>query len=243
MALYYFTVERGVYGLLTAINSDSVTNAEARYKAGSLVLDTDLTNSMYPPVQVRSTILQMERVIASAICRTEGHPRRSAFRRVVDVSHMDQIPSSVGGIGSVYDPAGGDYLTRREPDIVSRLRGSHSALVSLPTYSREDYWAWDGTVFFTTLSGVAKVEVFDPQFTPVSDFAVYDTQFSVGSGFPTKLPEEYELPWALGAAGVLASKVGSFPEEASGYLGLAQQLLEQSGIKIKVALDYNANEG
>ncbi|HMY71192.1 MAG TPA: hypothetical protein PLQ88_05125, partial [Blastocatellia bacterium] len=158
MAIYYFTAERGTYGLLTALKSDSVTDAETNYRAASLVADTNVVNAMYPLTLVRKTLLDVERMICSAICRTEGHSRRVNFRQEVDKSHGDALPSSVGGIGAVRD-ADGNYLARREPETVRELRGDNR-IKPLPAFTAPNYWAWDGGVFSCTLDGVAaKVEV------------------------------------------------------------------------------------
>lgn len=241
MAIYYFTAERGTYGLLTAFKSDSVTDAETNYRVAALVSDTSIINAMYPPTLVRKTLLDLERLICSAICRTEGHSRRVNFRQEVDKTHGETLPSSVGGIGAVRD-ADGNYLTRREPDIVRELRGDNR-INALPTFSGPDYWAWDGGVFFCTLNGAAaKIEVFTPNFPVIDTFADYDAPFVTVAPVAALVPDEFELAWAIGSAGILASKVGTFPEEASSYLELFQGLMSQQGVKLKIPLDYNADE-
>lgn len=242
MPIYYFTVERGVYGLLTSLKSDSVADAESHYRSGNLVNDTDVVNAMYPPTLARNVILMLERVICLAICQMEGHPRRVNFRVETDKTHLDLLPSSVGGIGSVYTTSG-EYLLRREPDVVMQLRDANGVIASLPTYTKRNYWAWDGGKFYCTVAGPVKVETFDPQFATIDAFTDYDSLFFIPSLASAKLPEEFELAWAVGAAGILAAKVGTFPEEASNYQQMFQQLMAQHGVKLKLPLDYNANEG
>lgn len=242
MSIYYFTVERGVYGFLTSFKSDNVADAELHFRSTILINDSDIVNAMYPPTLVHKVILDLERVMCLAICQTEGHPRRVNFRVETDKTHLDALPSSVGGIGSVYT-ADGKYLLRREPDIVMQLRNPNGVLVSLPTYEKEEFWAWDGGKFYCTVAGSVKVETFDPQFAPISAFSNYDSPFVIPLGITAKLPEEFELAWVVGAAGILAAKVGTFPEEASNYQQMFQQLMAQLGVKMKLPLDYNANEG
>lgn len=242
MPIYYFIVERGVYGLLNAFKSSSVADAESNYRAAPLVADFNIVNAMWPPVLVRNVLLQLERLICTGICRTEGHARRSSFRQIVDVGHNGALPSSVGGIGSVYIAATNTYLTRREPDVVNRLRDANRMIAAAPTYAPDAYWAFDGGTFFCTLPDPVKVEIFFPQFPIIDAFSDYDGFFGIGTGFPALVPEEFELAWAVGAAGVLASKVGTFPEEAASYLAVFQSLMEQQGVKLKIPLDFNATE-
>ena len=247
MAIYYFTVERGVYGLLNAFRSDNVADADTSYRSASLVADTQLQNAMYAPTQVRATILHVERQIASAICRIEGHARRVDFLKVVEKSHFDLLPSSVGGIGAVYLEGEGDeedeYLDRRDADVVCRLRDSNSIVIAAPTYEPlHYYWGWDGSRFFTTAKEPVKIETFDPQTPEIDVFTDYDAPFVTASPVASKLADEFELAWACGAAGILASKVGTFPEEASGYLELFQALMAQQGVKVKIPLDFNSDE-
>jgi hypothetical protein len=241
MSIYYFTAERGTFGLLTTFKSDSVADAETNYRAASLVSDTNIVNAMYPPTLVRKTLLDLERLICTAICRTEGHARRVNFRQEVDKSHGDSLPSSIGGIGAVRD-VDGNYLTRRDPDNIRELRGNNR-IKSLPSFTAPGYWAWDGSVFFCTMEDVAaKVEIFLPAFPVIDAFADYDAPFVTVSPVAALVPDEFELAWAIGAAGLLASKVGTFPEESSSYLELFQGLMAQQGVKLKIALDYNADE-
>lgn len=242
MSIYYFTVERGVYAFLTSFKSDSVADAETHFRATTLVNDTDIVNAMYPPTLVHKVILDLERVICLAICQTEGHPRRVNFRVETDKTHLDALPSSVGGIGSVFT-TGGEYLLRREPDVVMQLRNADGIIESLPTYTKRNYWAFDGGKFYCTVAGAVKMETFDPQFAPVDAFTDYDLPFVIALAAVAKLPEEFELAWVVGAAGILAAKVGTFPEEAANYQQMFQQLMEQHGVKLKLPLDFNANEG
>lgn len=251
--ILYFTVERGTYALLNDMRADSVADAETSYRIGTLVADTHLQNAMWAPTLVRATILNLERIIASAICRTEGHARRVDFLKVIpSLKHGDVLPSSVGGIGSVYTESGDgtkDYINRRDPNVIQKLRVPNRIIPAVSFTPPTDYWGWDGARFFCTVTDptlTVKMEVFDPDYTAIDAFTDYDAPFAVTAPDPdvrtSKLAQEFELAWACGAAGVLASKVGTFPNEASGYMEMFQSLMAQQGIKIKVPLDFAPGE-
>lgn len=242
-AIPYFIVERETWAMLNALKSDNVADAEASYRVAALVSDTHLVNPLFPPTTVRAIILQVERLVAKTICQIEGHPRRVDFRKEVDISHWASLPSSVGGIGLVYDEEDRIYYDNRPFEVVMRLRESDSIIKvcqSAPATYR--YWGWDGAKFVATTDDVLKAEVFDPQTPVIDQFTDYDTLFSSTVPVNAKLPDEFAQGWAAGAAGVAASKIGTYPQESSNYLDLFQSLLAQEGVKIKLPIDYASTE-
>lgn len=241
--LPYFIIERGVWAMLNALKSDNVADAETSYRVAALVSDTHLVNPLFNPTAVRNIILNVERVIAKTICSIEGHPRRVDFRKEVTLTHWGNLPSSIGGIGLVYDNDDKIYYDNRPFEVVMRLRQSDSIIKvcqsAPPTYH---YWGWDGAKFVSTTDDDLTAEVFDPQTPAIDAFTDYDALFSSSVPVNAKLPDEFQQAWELGAAGVAASKIGTYPNESSSYLQQFQGLLEQEGVKIKLPLDFESTE-
>jgi hypothetical protein len=246
MGFKYFLAERGVYDHLNALLSDSVTDAQTSLTATSLTLDTIVMNPMYSPYGVRKQLLNFERIIGRAICATEGHPRRKDFLSVQKLAHLDALPSSVGGIGSVWDTEGGSatgkYLTPRTPEVVRELRDTANQIAVKDGEFTENFaFGFDGSRFFHTLTRQVSVEVYTLTAMP-STFAGIQALFDAAAVTPSEsfLPDEFQGALEYGTAGICAMKVGTFPEEASGFLQLARTLLEELGVTFKIPQDFAA---
>lgn len=243
---YYFLTEREVYGLLNALSSTSPQNAEDTYSGASLALMNagayqGIINPAFPPSLVHQAILDVETILIRAIANTEGHPRRVDYLSVKTLSHMDPLPSTLAAFGSVYDPLTMKYLSPSTPDQVRDLRDSAVVTADgnpLVCY----YWAADGSRFYVTLSTAASCEMYIMPAAPTS-FSAVAALFSSSSPQSMRVAEEFRAAVAFGAAGVCASKCGSFPTEASGYLQMFTQLAQELGVTAKMAIDYVPSGG
>src|SRR5262245_10806310 len=241
---FYYQVERAVSSLVNALKSDTVTIAEASYTATTLTPDTNTRNAMWPPSAVRVETINMERLIVSQLCLTDGHPRRSDFVTVVEMFHGDPIPSSAGGIGSVFEGEGKKalYYTNRPADVVVALRSGEQIDVGAVNVRTERIWGWDGGSFFLPHDKKVFVEVVGPELPVYNTYAELTTLFSTTAPIEAQLPLEFQAAWEAGTAAVLAAKVGTFAREASDYWEKFIQLMAAQRTPIKVDLDFASRE-
>ena len=115
---------------------------------------------MRPPSFVRVEALNMERLIVGQICLADGYPRRVDFVTVVEMRHGDPPPSSVGGIGTVYEGQGkkAKYYENRSADVVDALQSGEHIDVGATNVRVERIWGWDGGSFFLSQSRKVFVE-------------------------------------------------------------------------------------
>lgn len=237
---FYFQVERAVSSLVNALRSGDVTTAEASFTALELTPDTIARNAMWPPAFVRSQTINLERLIVGQICLADGHPRRSDFVSAVEMFHGDPIPSSVGGIGSVYEGEGKKalYYTNRPADVVAALRSDEQIDVGAVNVRTERIWGWDGGSFFLPHDKKVLVEIFGPELPIWNTFAELAALFSTTTPVEAQLPLEFQPAWEAGTAAVLAAKVGTFAREASDYWDKFIALMAAQRTPVKVDLDF-----
>lgn len=240
---YYYQVERGVYGLINALKSDTVATAETNFRAAVMTPDTIVKNPMFPPTFARVEIVNMERVIADMICSTDGHPRRVDFLKNVTKTHGSPLPSSVGGIGAVYQDTGPErlYYTNRPVDVVEAVRASEQISVGAASPRAERLWAWDGSMMWISTGETVTVETYEYE-AAITAYATLDSLFTLAPPSYAKLPIEFQAAWECGAAAVLAAKVGTFPREASDYWQKFTSLMQMQGVSVSLDLDYAAKE-
>jgi len=170
---FYYQVERGVLSLINALKSDTVQTAENSFGAVVMVPDTVVKNPMFPPLFVRTEIINVERLIAQRICLTEGHPRRVDFLVIQPRSHGDTLLSSAGGIGAVYEGEGESklYYENRPIDVVEANRPDAEQIdVGAQNPRAERLWGWDGATLFLSTNEPVSVEIYDNDFfsTPIT---------------------------------------------------------------------------
>lgn len=224
--------------MLNALKSDDVATAQASLTIATLVADTHLINPMYPLFGIHKQCLNVERIIGKAICNTEGHPRRVDFVSVQNLSHLDPLPSTVGGLGAVWDNSTGKYLSARPPEVIRGIRDTAAVIpVQAATYPEEFYFGYDGSRFFSSLTRSVKVETYTFAAMPTS-LAGVDALFSSTAPQNSFLPDEFQGALEYGTAGVCAAKVSTFPEEAGAYLDMFTQLLAAQGVSFKMPADF-----
>lgn len=240
----YFFAERMTYGLLNSYKADSTTDVDTIYQAATLPMATTATrqgimNAMYPPSFIHGLILYVETIICRAIANTEGHPRRRDYLSgsISQLSNLDPLPSTLGAIGAVWDPATGNYLTQKEPDVIRELRSGNLIGVTAAQPSKDFYFGFDGSRFFSTLAGVANVELYVLTAAPAT-FALIEALFSTSTPVAMRVAEEFVFPVCLGAAGIAASKVGTFEREAASMLEMFAALMAQNGLTTKIPADF-----
>jgi len=241
---YYYQVERAISSLVNALKSDTVTIAEASYTAATLTPDANTRNAMFPPSFVRAEALNMERLIVGQICLTDGHPRRSDFVTAVEVVHGDPLPSSVGGIGAVYEGSGktAKYYENRPADVVDAIRSGEQIDVGAANVRTERIWGWDGGSFFLPHNGKVLVEIFGPDMPVWNNFTELTALFSTTAPVEAQLQAEFQTAWEAATTAVLAAKVGTFEREASDYWQKFIQLMAAQRTPIKVDLDFASKE-
>lgn len=226
-AIPYYLIERGVFSLLNALEASDVATLQASITSNTIDDDTELTNAAFTRFSTRLEILNAQEILASQIARTEGHPRRVDFVTTITLTHLDAIPTSVGGLGAVYD-ANDEPLNVVGADRLKRMRDNNAVTVAnggIP--GRDLYYTIDGAIFRCALvdeNGVDE-EVSAELYTytsPFSTFATLDTLFSVTTPVSSLLHQEFRPAVQYLAAGLLAGKVGTYPTEAAQYLQLAQ---------------------
>jgi hypothetical protein len=237
---FYFQVERGVLSLTNALVADTVTTAEASFKAALVAPETVARNSMFPPSFVRMEIVNVERLIVGQICLADGHPRRSDFVQVVELRHGDPVPSSVGGIGAVYEGTGktAKYYENRPADVVDAFQSGEQLEVGAANVRTERIWGWDGGSFFLPHGGKINVEIVGPDMPVWETFDDLEALFSTEEPVEAQLFAEFQLAWECATAAVLAAKVGTFPNEASDYWQKFGVLMAAQRTPIKVDLDF-----
>jgi len=237
---FYFQVERGISSLVNALKAGTVEQAEASFVAASLTPDSIARSAMFPPSFVRLEALNMERLIVGQICLTDGHPRRSDFVTAVEMRHGDTVPSSVGGIGAVYEGEGKKalYYENRPIDVVDALRSGEQIDVGAANVRVERIWGWDGGSFFLPHDNKVLVEIIGPDMPVWDDFEELEDLFSTTEPVEAQLHLEFQAAWEAGTAAVLAGKVGTFPREASDYWNKFVALMAAQRTPIKVDLDF-----
>jgi len=237
---FYFQVERGISSLVNALKSGTVETAEASFTASALTPDSVARSAMFPPSFVRVETLNMERLIVGQICLADGHPRRSDFVTAVEVRHGEPVPSSVGGIGAVYEGEGKKalYYTNRPADVVDARRSGEQIDVGAANTRVERIWGWDGGSFFLPHGGKVLVEIFGPDMPVWNTFAELAALFSTTTPVEAQLHAEFQAAWECATAAVLAAKVGTFAREASDYWNKFIALMAAQRTPIKVDLDF-----
>lgn len=237
---FYFHAERAIQSLVNGLKSDTVVTAEASFVAATLTPDSIARNPMFPPAFVRHETLNIERLIVGQICLTDGHPRRSDFVTAVEMFHGDPLPSSVGGIGAVYEGEGKKalYYTNRPAEVVDALRSGEQIDVGAVNTRIERIWGWDGGSFFLPHDKKVLVEIFGPDMPVWDDFTELAALFSTTAPVEAQLHAEFQAAWECATAAVLAAKVGTFQREASDYWQKFLQLMAAQRTPIKVDLDF-----
>jgi hypothetical protein len=237
---FYFQVERGIDSFVNALKSGTVETAEASFTAASITPDSIARSAMFPPSFVRLETLNMERLIVGQICLADGHPRRSDFVTVVEMAHGDPLPSSVGGIGAVYEGSGktAKYYVNRPADVVDAFQSGEQIDVGAPNVRVERIWGWDGGTIFLPHNGKVLVEIFGPDMPVWDDFDDLAALFSTTTPVEAQLHAEFQAAWETGTAAVLAAKVGTFAREASDYWNKFLALMAAQKTPVKVDLDF-----
>jgi hypothetical protein len=237
---YYYQVERPIQSLVNGLVAGTVTQAEASFAAPVLTPDTIARSPMFGLQFVRVEILNMERLIVGQICLTDGHPRRSDFVTAQEMRHGDPLPSSVGGIGAVYEGEGkkAKYYENRPIDVIDLLRSGETISVGAADARAERIWGWDGASFFLPHDGKVFVELFGPDMPVYKDYAALTALFSTTAPIEAQLPAEFQAAWEQGTAAVLAAKCGTFPREASDYWQKFVALMGMQRVPVKVDLDF-----
>jgi hypothetical protein len=237
---FYFQVERPILSLTNSLVSDTVTTAEASFVAPTMTPDTNVRNAMFPPSFVRVEALNMERLIIGQICLADGHPRRADFASLQEIKHGDSLPSSVGGIGAVYEGEGKSalYYINRPADVVDALRSGEQIDVGAANVRAERVWGWDGSTFFLPHDGKVFVEVFGPELPVYNTYTELAALFSTTTPVEAQLHLEFQAAWECGTTAVLAAKVGTFEREASDYWQKFITLMAAQKTPIKVDLDF-----
>lgn len=235
----YYLIERGVYSLFNAIDAPSVTALQTNITKTTLVKDVDLTNAALSPFTVQLEICNAQELLASMICRTEGHPRRYNFVTVSQLSNGDPLPSMVGGIGAVYD-ANGIPMIPVDTERIWTIKSSQASSMFAGTDTHRDlYYAIDGVKIYHALPGAEKARV--ESFTyvaPYSSFSTLAALFDVTVPVPSMLHNEFQPAWEYLAAGLIASKIGMYRSESAEYLAMGQQMAQANGIAVHIPLDY-----
>jgi hypothetical protein len=174
---------------------------------------------MFPPSFVRTQILNLERLIVGQICLADGHPRGPDFVQVVELRHGDPLPSSVGGIGAVYEGSGktAKLYDKRQSDVVDAFQDGEEISVGAANVRTERIWGWRGGSFFLPHSGKVNVEIFGPDMPVWDSFEELEALFSVEEPVEAQLFAEFQSAWEFASTAVLASKVGTFAREATDY--------------------------
>ncbi len=242
---YYYLYERGVWSLLNALEAADVATLQAALVGNTIADDTQLTNAVFTKFSTQLEILNAQEIIGGQCARTEGHPRRVDFRTEIALTHGDLIPTSVGGLGSIYDSTG-EMLDPTGASRLSRMRAKNASLVAAgETPTRDLYFTIDGARFLCALvdsAGVAEevnAELYTYA-TPFTTFAELATLFSVTTPVESLLYNEFRPALQYLAAGLLAGKVGTYPTEAAQYLQLAQVMSGNLFNLSQIAVDQKA---
>jgi len=196
---------------------------------------------MFPPSSVRVEAINLERLIVSQVCLTDSHPRRSEFVTAFEMVHGRPLPSSVGGIGSVYEGDGkkSQYYVDRPIEVVDAIRSGEQIDVGAGANVRtERIWGWDGGSFYLPHDRKVFVEIIGPDLSIYDDYTSLAALFSTTTPVQAQLHLEFQEAWEMGTAAVLASKVGTFQREASDYWDKFMAMMAAQRTPIKVDLDF-----
>jgi hypothetical protein len=156
----------------------------------------------------------------------------------------DPLPSSVGGIGAVFEGSGktAKYYESRPADVVDAFQSGEQIDVGAANVRAERIWGWDGVTFFLPHSGKVFVEVFGSELPVYNNYTELAALFSTTTPVEAQLHLEFQAAWECATAAVLAAKVGTFAREASDYWDKFIALMAAQRTPIKVDLDFASRE-
>lgn len=244
MALYYpfLLVEREVFGLINALKSNDVADAEANIALVGQIGVAHVDDAAYPPFLVRRVILTVHNLIASAIINTVGHARRVDFKQTFQVAHGGNLPTALGPIGAVYEEDSGLAYIQRTVDEINQLRANPIALpASVPT-PKFLFFALDGNKFFSA-NGDEQATVEHYAFTGPGNALANVNALFANENAKTNISDEFIPALVYGSVTVVAGKAGGNTEQAAMYGRLFDMVMTQQGIPRKIKLDYKDDPG
>jgi hypothetical protein len=207
------------------------------YSTVPKIINTHIDDAGWAPAGIQEIIVDTVIEIISLICKTDGDPRRDAYRLTSTVAHGGTLPTSLGPFGAIYDAAGGvnyPMEPRTAREIAEIRENVNNVFGSPPPVFR--YYCIDGEVIYHTLSGNVTIERFDyPR--PATNYTALNTLFSSLANI-SPIHDEFAPAVADGAASRLLAKFQSMRGQSQDFWQKYVQALQSRGLNAKLLIDY-----
>lgn len=228
MATVVYTVfERQVLALLNVLKSDSATTAEANYVLATALTVTEINDPAFPPAFVRDLIVEAAGQVIRFVCLTEGHPRRADYRTTASIAHAGVLPSAIAYGRVSHTGTGQEMYPVDSPNQINDVLADTGSANSAVFY--EYSFSGDTMLLSQTPATLEYFTYTRPAATPAALAALFDGTATVTMG-PEFVPVVVNY-----AVGMGCLKTGSYLDQGSAHLALAERLLTQLGVRVEPA--------